>query len=41
MEIHAPWGRLRDPDYWDVFLKKSEDLTFLWNPVFKPVQETS
>jgi len=41
MEIHARGGRLRGPEYRDVFLKKSEDLTFLWNLIFIPVWETS
>jgi hypothetical protein len=42
VEVHAIGSRVRGPGYRDVFLKKKpEDLTFLWNPVFIPVLETS
>jgi hypothetical protein len=41
VEVHAIGRRVRGPGYRDVFLKKPEDLTFLWNPVFIPVRETS
>jgi hypothetical protein len=41
MGIHTIRERVRDQGYRDVFLKKSEDLTFLCNPVFIPVWETS
>ena len=41
VEVHAIGSRVRVPGYRDVFLKKSEDLAVLWNPVFIPVRETS